>query len=55
MSTDQYRHNHYVPEWYQKRFMLPGQTRYRYLDLKPDELVSGGRKYTRNNLLHWGS
>jgi hypothetical protein len=48
-----YRHNHYVPEWYQRRFMFPGQTRYHRLDLKPEVMTSGGRKYTRNNLHHW--
>jgi hypothetical protein len=53
-SDKEYRHNHYVPEWYQLRFMLPGQTRYYRLDLKPDVLVSaGGHKYARNDVHHW--
>lgn len=30
-----YKH-HYVPEWYQKRFMLKGQTAYYRLDLSPE-------------------
>src|SRR5216684_2856001 len=48
-----YRHNHYVPIWYQRRFMLPGQTRYYRLDLKPDEVTSGNVKYKRKDLHHW--
>lgn len=31
-----YNDHHYVPQWYQKRFMLPGQTNYFYLNLKPE-------------------
>lgn len=52
--NQQYRHNHYVPEWYQRRFMLPGQHKYWYLDLKPERRTSGGATYTRRDLLHWG-
>jgi len=28
VSNAGYRHNHYVPIWYQRRFMLPDQDRY---------------------------
>ncbi|PWT81140.1 MAG: hypothetical protein C5B58_10295 [Acidobacteria bacterium] len=49
----QYRHNHYVPIWYQKRFMLPGQDRYYRLDLKPDPVASVRNKY-KNDVHHWG-
>jgi hypothetical protein len=40
---NEYRHNHYVPAWYQKRFMMPGQKNNElfYLDLKPGFLVDG--------------
>lgn len=40
MPTE-YRHNHYVPVWYQKRFLVPGQRTNElfYLDLRPDFLV----------------
>jgi hypothetical protein len=36
MSTE-YQNNHYVPEWYQKRFLLPGQKEQAlfYLDFQP--------------------
>lgn len=33
---NEFRNNHYVPEWYQRRFMLPGDTQLHYLDLNPD-------------------
>jgi hypothetical protein len=45
-----YRNNHYVPVWYQKRFLRPGQRVYHYLDLKPDALVNAGHRYTRRAL-----
>jgi hypothetical protein len=37
MNPKAYRHNHYVPEWYQKRFVPPTQADQElyYLDLKP--------------------
>lgn len=39
--SNEYRNNHYVPEWYQKRFLLPGQkdNELHYLDFKPGEFV----------------
>ncbi len=53
-TNQEYQHNHYVPEWYQRRFMLQGQHRYWYLDLKPDEVVNGKVRYVRRDLLNWG-
>jgi Protein of unknown function (DUF4238) len=53
-SNDQFKHNHYVPEWYQKRFILDGQGKYWYLDLKPEQVVRDGHKFTRRDLLLWG-
>lgn len=43
MPTD-YRRNHYVPVWYQKRFFPAGQTsrEFFYLDLRPPFLDLGG-------------
>lgn len=49
-----YRHNHYVPEWYQKRFMPSGSSRYWYLDLKPDTVRANGKMWKRQDLLNWG-
>src|ERR1700731_3674911 len=48
-------HNHYIPKWYQRRFMLSGQRTYWYRDLEPKEVVQqSGHKYTRRALLRWG-
>lgn len=48
-----YRHNHYVPVWYQRRFMLPGQHKYFRLDLAPEVVKRGKVSYTRRNLHEW--
>lgn len=53
----QYRHNHYVPVWYQKRFLPPGATsnELHYLDLTPGHRVDGnGRRYERRALRRLG-
>jgi hypothetical protein len=50
-----FTHNHYVPEWYQKRFLAGGEGKYYYLDLRPEKIVTpNGHTYTRNSVLHWG-
>ena len=54
MSGQQSHAHHYVPQWYQRRFLLPGQSRYHYLDLNPDTVVRDGISYRRNDRLHWG-
>lgn len=47
--------NHYVPQWYQRRFLPAGTTHFFYLDLKPDTVTSpGGTRYQRRALLRWG-
>jgi hypothetical protein len=49
------RRNHFVAQWHQRRFLPPGVTRFFYLDLRPDTVVSpGGKKYQRRALLRWG-
>ena len=48
-----YKHNHYVPEWYQKKFLPEGQFKLHYLDLDPEKITSRGHKYTRKAKLHW--
>jgi hypothetical protein len=48
-----YSHNHYVPEWYQKRFLL-GQSKFFYLDLAPEVVTRGPHTYTRKAMLRWG-
>ena len=53
-ANGDFKHNHYVPEWYQRRFMLADQSRYWYLDLKPKEVMQDGHRFTRRALLPWG-
>jgi hypothetical protein len=38
----QSRAHHYVPQWYQKRFLTPGETNFFYLDLQPETVVWHG-------------
>src|SRR3984957_10299898 len=55
-GADGYHRNHYVPIWYQRRFLLPGmkELKFHYLDLKPGYVVKGTRKMLRKDLMHWG-
>jgi hypothetical protein len=53
MSTPQSHVHHYVPRWYQRRFLKTGQFKFYYLDLRPETVVNNGRKYQRRALLHW--
>ncbi len=53
----EFRHNHYVPEWYQKRFIPTSQIdrELYYLDLRPESFVDGrGRVHERTGLHRWG-
>ncbi|HNP62462.1 MAG TPA: DUF4238 domain-containing protein [Woeseiaceae bacterium] len=49
--------NHYVPQWYQERFLAPGRAedKYYYLDLNPEKVarVDGGH-FFRNELRRLG-
>lgn len=54
MNTQAHVH-HYVAQWYQRRFLQPDQTKYYYLDLQPDTVVSRTKTYQRRALLHWGT
>lgn len=52
-----YKRHHYVPQWYQYRFLLSDQkeNKFFYLDQKPDVItLPNGNRYARNNLLRWG-
>ena len=50
-----YRRNHYVPIWYQDRFLPNRPNRnFHYLDMKPETLVSNGHRYSRRSKLRWG-
>jgi hypothetical protein len=50
-----YRRNHYVPRWYQERF-LPEKARERkffYLDMRPESIATAGRTFQRADVLRW--
>lgn len=49
MKAHGYRHNHYVPEWYQRRFMREGTHELQYLDLKKEPFVRNGRTILPRN------
>ena len=52
----EYRRNHYVPEWFQNRFIpeSASERKFFYLDLNPDMVESNGHRHTRKGLLRWG-
>lgn len=50
----EYRRNHYVPEWYQRRFLADGETQYHYLDLRPDIITANGHTHTRKACRYLG-
>jgi Protein of unknown function (DUF4238) len=54
MNKQQAHAHHYVPEWYQRRFLRTEQFKYHYLDLHPETITNNGVKYQRRDLLHWG-
>ena len=51
-----YGRNHYVPEWYQYRFLPQDfrEQKFCYLDLKPEIITSNGHSHIRKDLLRWG-
>jgi hypothetical protein len=49
-----FTNNHYVPRWYQRRFIPRGQGKYHYLDLRPEVVARDGRRWTRDALRHLG-
>lgn len=57
MNNLPFRRNHYVPEWYQKRFFVNGmkERKFYYLDLKPDKKsIGNGKTYTRKAIRRLG-
>jgi hypothetical protein len=48
------RKHHYVPIWYQKRFLPNGESTLCYLDLYPEKVLPDGRKIETRALYHWG-
>lgn len=47
------RDNHYVPIWYQKRFLSSKQSSFYYLNLSPDEKVLPDGRKVQMNAIHW--
>jgi hypothetical protein len=56
-DNDEYRNNHYVPQWYQQRFLKPfNATNFHVLDLKPDTFRDRfGRLHNANELHRLGT
>lgn len=54
--TDQVtRNNHYVPQWYQRGFLAPGQSQLNYLDMSPvQKVLPGGRTVLMKAVHKWG-
>jgi|SRR3989344_2881896 len=53
---DDYKNHHYVPRWYQKKFMLPGEHNFFYLDMKPDNFTDPrGIVHQKKSLWNRGS
>lgn len=54
MKLQQAHVHHYVPRWYQRRFLKTGQFKFQYLDLNPAIVYSNGVRHERQALLNWG-
>lgn len=56
MSDQVTRNNHYVPRWYQRDFLEPGQSKLHYLDMSPGQRVlPDGRTVPVHAAVHqWG-
>jgi hypothetical protein len=54
--SDEYKNHHYVPQWYQKKFMLSGETKFFYLDMIPEYFTDPrGVRHDINPIKHQGS
>jgi len=54
MPSQQSHAHHYVPRWYQKRFLKPGQFKYFYSHLKPETIVHNCIKHQKRSVFHRG-
>jgi hypothetical protein len=57
MGAGSYKENHYVPQWYQRRFLpASGEKKFRYLDLKPETFLDAkGVTRQKKSLQRWGT
>lgn len=56
-SAKGHRNNHYVPIWYQNRFLPDSfkERKFRYLDLSPEVTIDAkGRSHRKSDLKRWG-
>lgn len=52
-----YRRNHYVPQWYQRRFLQPElkEKKFRYLDISPPNIAGrDGKLHPMTSVRRWG-
>lgn len=51
-----HRNNHYVPVWYQKRFIASAarEQKYYYLDLSPERITRDGHSHIRESVRRLG-
>ncbi|MEP7349225.1 MAG: DUF4238 domain-containing protein [Sphingorhabdus sp.] len=54
MNAADYTHNHYVPEWYQKRFLCPNKSKLHRLNLAPDIIEYRGKRFKHNDVKEVG-
>lgn len=55
MVIQKTRNNHYVPQWYQRGFLVSSTDKLHYLDLKPEILkLPDGSLKPKNSRFHWG-
>jgi hypothetical protein len=55
-NQQQTQNNYYVPQWYQRGFLAPGQSRLFHLNLNPDcKTLPDGRQVPRTGLHEWGT
>ena len=52
MTDQQTRNNHYVPQWYQRGFLAPGQSRFFHLNLDPDHKTLPDGRQVPSTALH---
>ena len=54
MKAQQSHAHHYVPQWYQKRFLTPGQTNFYLLDLQPETVKWARGSHTKKTVRRRG-
>jgi hypothetical protein len=55
MRSRQSHDHHYVPQWYQRRFLAPGETEYFCRDLQAGSYTRGGTTHPFKEVHRWGT